>query len=664
MRKEYTSRMFSHHLRLFLISLLLIAAAPRPVRAGSDNWIELRSPNFIVTSNANEKQVRHVAYQFEMIRAVFRTYFNLQNSAQEPPVIIIAARDENTLKALLPEYWAKKGSAHIAGVYLGGPEKNYVGLRLDVSMNQEAYEPFEPVYHEYVHYLTRRMIAQLPLWMVEGLAEFYGNTRIEGKRALVGAPSSSNIMVLQQNPPLPLATLYRVDASSPYYHENNKTSIFYAESWALTHYLITRDWRERTQRVNDFIALLGKNVAPDEAARRTIGAPDVLEDALGQYIGHFSFMAERLDVPATIDEKNFQPQAITEAESLTMRADFMAHDRHYFEARGMLEQALKLDPALASAHESMGFLCAEQNQHEEANKWYSQAVALNSQSFLAHFYYAGNLLKGNLDADSASKAEASLRAAIKINPAFAPAYNALSWLLVSRPENAEKPERLQEAYMMGLTAVGLEPGNVHYRLNSAQVLERMGRVDDAIRVADRAASMAKTPGEQSAAMAVISNAQRHRDYLDQMKEHQEAAGRVRATTARTNPDPGSPPMLRHRDDSTSASVDLPPGGIVVRPKPPERPPLLPVSRVAEGTIKDIRCSGGITLEITFSSSAGEMHLYSDSYFKIPYSAANYTPEGTLNPCVDLKGWHARITYHPAKDQQNQGEIVAVELVKK
>jgi len=60
------------------------------------------------------------------------------------------------------------------GMYVGGTDANYIALRLDVSLNQETYEPFEPVYHEYVHYLTRRLIASLPLWMVEGLAEFYG----------------------------------------------------------------------------------------------------------------------------------------------------------------------------------------------------------------------------------------------------------------------------------------------------------------------------------------------------------------------------------------------------------------------------------------------------------------------------------------------------------
>ena len=269
--------------RLGLIFFVLIATLQGAAfAAGAENWIELRSPNFIVVSNANEKQVRRVAYQFEMIRAVFRQFFNIQGSGQDPSVIIIAAKDEDTLKALLPEYWAQKGSAHPAGIYLGGPEKNYVGLRLDVSMNQEAEEPFEPVYHEYVHFLTRRMMSQLPLWMVEGLAEFYGNTRLENKKVWVGAPSGSNVRVLRQNSPLPLDTLFQVNASSPYYHENNKVSIFYAESWALTHYLITRDWREHTHRVNDFVALLGKNMAPEEAARRTIGDPDALRGGVKQ----------------------------------------------------------------------------------------------------------------------------------------------------------------------------------------------------------------------------------------------------------------------------------------------------------------------------------------------------------------------------------------------
>src|SRR5215469_5089191 len=170
-----------------LAGLLIVTIASCVASAGEKPaWIELRSPNFIVVTNAGERQARRTASQFEMIRAVFREYFGEKQESDEQPVIIVAAKDENTLKGLLPEYWAQKGAAHPAGIYLGGSDADYIALRLDVGLDQEAYEPFEPIYHEYVHYLTRRLIARLPLWMVEGLAEFYGNTRFESKVVYLG----------------------------------------------------------------------------------------------------------------------------------------------------------------------------------------------------------------------------------------------------------------------------------------------------------------------------------------------------------------------------------------------------------------------------------------------------------------------------------------------
>jgi len=490
-----------------MVILLVLAAGRLLFATKPQAWIELRSPNFIVVTNANEKQARRVAHQFEMVRAVLRDYLGIKGSASDQPVIIIAAKDEDTLKTLLPEYWAKAGSMHPAGVYLRGPEKNYIGLRLDLSMNEAAYDPYEVVYHEYVHHLTRRLISVMPLWLSEGLAEFFGNIRIEGKSAYVGAPSASRLAVLRQTPPLRLSTLFEVDASSPYYHEENKASIFYAESWALTHYLMARDWREKTHRVNDLIALLRQNIPQAEAVRRTIGDPEALEGALNQYIRNFAFVAARLDAPE-IDESDFESHPLSDAESLAVRADFMAHDRHYAEAQTMLEESLKLDPKLAEACESMGFLYLQQGKTAEAGKWYSEAVALNPKSYSANFYYATNLLRGKLDNDSAAHAESSLRAALTINPDFAPAYDSLAYLLAT----ALPVGRPDEAYTMVLHAVELEPGNISYRFRAVQVLERLGRADDAVRAATLAVAMARTPQEQAQASAALSSAQKFREY--------------------------------------------------------------------------------------------------------------------------------------------------------
>jgi tetratricopeptide (TPR) repeat protein len=646
-----------HFVRFYLIGVLLLVSTPPAAPAEKrPEWSRLRSPNFIVITNASDKQARRVAYQFEMIRSVFRQVFGMQGAAPDPPVIILAAKDAASLLPLLPEAYRQKGAMHPAGFYLGGEEKNYVALRLDASLNQEAYEPFQPIYHEYLHYLMRRSIAVLPLWLTEGLAEFYGNTRGTSKVVWVGVPSSSSLMILHEKQFLPLSTLFSVDASSPYYHEDNKTSIFYAESWALTHYLMTRDWRETTHRLSQFVALLGQKVDPTDAARRTIGDPQALETALRMYIERLGFTAAGFPPPPGIDKNSFVPEPLSDAESLAIRADFLVRNRRYAEARQMLDAALKANPKLAAAYESMGLLHAQQNQIEEANKWYSQAVALNSQSFFANYYYAANLMKGKMDDDAASKAEASLRTAIKADPGFASSYDALALLFITR--NRE----LEEARMLILHAVSLEPGNVHYRLRMAALLVKMDRVDDALRVVDFASPMATSSLERAEVQSAQTNIRLYQQYKQGVQDQKAAWAKMPATTqsagtevtigARSSSDEGQPPVLRHRDDNVANGAEA-----------RQKPELLSQLEVATGTVTEINCPHGGRLELTLTLASGPTRLYSDNYFKIPYSALNYTPQGILNPCVDMTGMRAHITYHRTKDDPKQGEIVEVQLLK-
>ena len=64
------------------------------------------------------------------------------------------------------------------------------------------------VYHEYTHLLLSKAEEWLPLWLNEGLAQFYQNTDIRDKDVLMGELSEQNIRLLLQNRPLPLATLF------------------------------------------------------------------------------------------------------------------------------------------------------------------------------------------------------------------------------------------------------------------------------------------------------------------------------------------------------------------------------------------------------------------------------------------------------------------------
>src|SRR5215471_5589787 len=98
-------------LQLAAVLFFHLAIESAPARAGDHpTWIELRSPHFIVLTNAGEGKARTTAHQFEMIREVFRKSSGQKGESAELPLTILAAKDENTLKAVLPEFWAKKGS--------------------------------------------------------------------------------------------------------------------------------------------------------------------------------------------------------------------------------------------------------------------------------------------------------------------------------------------------------------------------------------------------------------------------------------------------------------------------------------------------------------------------------------------------------------------------
>jgi hypothetical protein len=189
---------------------------------------------------------------------------------------------------------------------------------------------------------------------------------------------------------------------------------------------------------------------------------------------------------------------------------------------------------------------------------------------------------------------------------------------------ARRPETQDEAYQLAHQAVTLKPGNVHYRLNLSWVLEMMGRFDEAVRVAESAATMAKNPDDRRDAATRLADARQQQEQQKKMED-------------------------------TEAAMNAQSDG----PEPPE---LEDTAQLAQGIIEKAECSGGATIDVTVKTGSGEIHLYSDRYQELLYTALNFTLKGNINPCRDLQGWHARISYRPAQDPANPGEMMAVVLV--
>jgi hypothetical protein len=184
-------------MKRIVLVLILFSTALSSARDEAENWIEVRSQHFSVVTNANEKQGRHVADQFERMRSVFHVQFPKLQIDPPAPIIVLAVEDEKDFRALEPEAYLAKGQLKLAGYFLRAPDKNYILLRLDA----EGDHPYATVYHEYTHLLLAKAAEWLPLWLNEGLAEFYQNTEIREKEVLVGESSAENLGLLRQNRP-------------------------------------------------------------------------------------------------------------------------------------------------------------------------------------------------------------------------------------------------------------------------------------------------------------------------------------------------------------------------------------------------------------------------------------------------------------------------------
>jgi TonB family protein len=474
---------------LFLISFL-IAACAITAGAQADAWLEVNTPHFSVISNGTEKDARHAALQFERMRSVFARVLPDANIDTSTPIVVLAVQDKRSFQALEPAVYLAKGQINIVGVFLHAPEKNYVLILLNVP----GQHPYAPIYHEYAHFVQSRTTQWMPLWLTEGWAQFYETVEILDNEVIVGKLDVGTWQFLQHTPLLPLATLFAVDTHSPYYHEEDKGSIFYAESWALTRYLKMKDAREDTHRLQDYLDLVHKNVDSAAAATEAFGDLTQLQADLKKSIVDEDFDSQHIAGSTGVDDSSFTLRTLAQPQVDAVRGDFLAYNQRDSDARTLLEGVLHDDPANVAARESMGFMAFRHLDFEETRKWCEQALKLDPQSLVANYYLAGAIVKkGSLDPTEQARVEGNLRALVKVNPSFVPAYYALALLVTMQGKNYEEARQWMQR------AIDMDPGNVEFRVDQANILIRMNRNKEAIAALELALKIAHTP-EQTAAV--------------------------------------------------------------------------------------------------------------------------------------------------------------------
>jgi len=633
--------------RTIVFLLLFAVTLPSSARDSADHWFEVRSQHFVVLTDSNEKQARHIASQFERMRSVFHLMMPTASDSAGSPIIVVALKDKKSFQSLEPEAYLAKGQLDLAGYFMRAPDKNYILLRLDA----QGEHPYATVYHEYTHYMLRDASEWIPLWLNEGLAEFYQNTDIEEKDVRLGQPSPDDILYLRQNRLLPLTTLLKVDQTSPYYHEEQKGSVFYAESWALTHYIEVTDRQKGTNRIYDYAKLLIKKEDPVVAAQQAFGDLNQLQKSLNSYISQGQFMMFKINTVVTADESTFQVREIPTPDADAIRADVLVYNRRTKDAQALLDSTLRDDPKNALAHETMGYLKFREGDIPAARKWYGEAVQLDSQSYLAHYYYATMSMNAVSDGQD-PEIESSLRTCIKLNPAFAPAYDALAM------RYSRDAAKAGEAHMLNVQAINLEPDNLNYRLNAASVLVNTRQYDSAVHVLQAAIHVAKTPDETALVQNRIEEIAQYQASVAQNRQAESEAAAPTATS--TIIDTRTMTITGNDGSKFVVKASATQGG----PKYPTEAPTGP-HHTARGVLANVKCSYPtvVTLSVNPGGNAPAISLYRNDFSQIEFTATNFTPKGNINPCTDLEGLKAKVEYAEVSDKSIAGQILSIELSK-
>lgn len=610
-----------------VLAMLMLAAIP-PARARDDKWVEARSQNFIVVSNAGPQQARNTAIQFEQIRDLFRRSMPFTKDHPTPIITILAAKDENTLKELLPEYWAEKGHAHPAGIFVSFPYQQTIAVQLSGLGDN----PFEAIYHEYYHSLTIPYFPNLPVWVSEGMADFYGNSKISDKTALLGMQDFNLVALLHQQSLIPLTTLFQVQQNSPYYNESNKVSIFYGESWALAHYLMVGENGAHRPELSTYLNALGQGTSEQDAAAKAFGDPGKLQKALQAYVNSASFYEFRTAAPDKIPESAVEVHPISDAEADAYRGGFLALHKQYKPAEDLLQEAIRLDPKLALAQQNLAISYYFQDKSADALTALSAAIELDPHVTVTRYLRADLTSRHSGSGQSDPQVEADLRAAIATNPNFAPAYGMLANHLASRGE------QLDEALDFAKKSAALEPGNSYYQLSVARVLARMRQYDQAQAVALAAQANAHDANSKS-------NADQFLEYLR----------RARENDARNN-------QIQRQQESARTTVETSTNS--AEPDEEDPQPEDGKSRV-DGTVTDVQCKVQ-EMTITIAAKDGPVKLHVMDNRKMDFTSDVPLKSEEFWPCTALKGRDVRVVYltrTSTKAKPYQGEMESLEIRK-
>jgi len=448
-------------LQISLLLIFLVSSAARPVdaaqgRAGAEYlFLRLSTETLEVISDAGEPQARRALGRMQQMERLL--------GQRKTHLRAYVFKDDRFFGDLRPVPTAQ-------GFYQSAAERDYLAVIAGP-------EDLRALSHEFVHASLEHTTARRPVWLEEGVAEFYSTVALEKDRWVVGRPVANHVRVLGQVDWLSPRELFRIGKDSAVYNEGNRVGVFYAQSWAVVHFLYTQPgYRER---IAAFAELLDEGVPAEEACLRAFrrSAREVLEEARQRLLrGHFpvaELEGEALEAPL-VRVSSVGEEVVAELAL----------------ARGKIALARRLYQRQGSST-ALGLLALGQGDAGSAGRYFDQAVAEGVSESTPYFEAA------MLRRDAKQPFEPLLRQAVERNPRHAEA-----WFLLGL--EAAKREQWEDAVEAYQKATAILPRQANFWHGMALALRRAGRSAEASRAALQCKMAAGNAAEREMAAALMA----------------------------------------------------------------------------------------------------------------------------------------------------------------
>jgi tetratricopeptide (TPR) repeat protein len=362
----------------------------------------VHASHIVVAGNGSDGELRHAAIELEVFRDVLRQMFPSQRLASPVPATVVLFGDDASFARFKPVDQNGRRVDAVVGYFMPLADTNYIVA----NVHRDGAFSLEVAFHEYTHYLLEQNSRDIPLWFNEGVADYYSTFRVEPATGLsvIGTPPASRVAWLRSHSLLPLETLLSTSSAIGLFQTQDRAT-FYAQSWALVHYLTLGNDGRRHGQLDAYLNNLERGLPIDRAFKSAFDCGyGQLEQELRQYIRspHWATQTVRVDAGLAPETASVEPMA--EADAGAMLADMLVRARAR-EAEGAIADVLALDPSHPQARLSQALLRLQQQREIEAIDELQALAGEDATSFSVHLHLASALMAVGRGEEAARAAE-------------------------------------------------------------------------------------------------------------------------------------------------------------------------------------------------------------------------------------------------------------------